>query len=189
MWTGRVGFAAIGLAVVVPLTGCGGGSSSSSGSGGKTPATTYVHTLCSAISGFEQIEQNGESTLSKLSSAKNPNLPELKAQVTHFFSQEAKASMAAQAQIERAGVPDVSQGETVRTGLIDAFQKFSVALNSAVKQSKTIGTGSEKEFAAAVQKLESQLQTGASGVTSSISGLPASLKAAGSEDSACASIS
>jgi hypothetical protein len=187
MWTGRVGFVAIGLAVVVPVAGCGG--SSSSGSESRTSASAYVHTLCSAISGFEQIEKNGESTLGKLSSAKNPNLPELKAQVTRFFSQEAKASMAAKAQIDRAGVPDVSQGESVRAGLLDAFQKFSVALNSAVKQSKTVGTGSEKEFAAAVQKLESKLQTGAAGVTSSISGLPASLKAAGSEDPACASIS
>jgi hypothetical protein len=188
MRIGRATFPAIGLALVLPIAGCGGGSSSS-GSPDKTSASAYVHTLCSAISGFERIEQNGESTLGKLSSAKHPDLPELKAQVTHFFSQEAKASMAAQAQIEQAGVPDVSQGETVRARLIDAFQKFSVALNSAVKQSKTVGTGSEKEFAAAVQKLESRLQVGAQGVSSSISGLPASLKAAGSEDSACASIS
>ncbi len=184
-----MGFVAIGLAVVVSIAGCGGSSSSTGPSSDRTSASAYVHTLCSAISGFEQIEKNGESTLGKLSSAKNPNLPELKAQVTRFFSQEAKASMAAKAQIDRAGVPDVSQGESVRAGLLDAFQKFSVALNSAVKQSKSVGTGSEKEFAAAVQKLESQLQTGAAGVTSSISGLPEGLKAAGSEDAACASIS
>ena len=186
MRTGRATFPAIGLALVLPIAACGGGSSDTST---RTSASSYVHTLCSAISGFERIEQNGESTLGKLSSAKNPNLPQLKVQVTHFFTQEAKASMAAQAQIERAGVPDVSQGETVRSGLISAFQKFSAALNSAVRQSKTVGTGSEKEFATAVQKLEAQLQTGAAGVTSSISGLPASLKAAGSEDPACASIS
>jgi hypothetical protein len=185
MRTGRA-FPTIGLALMLPIAACGGGSSDSDK---RTSASAYVHTLCSAISGFERIEQNGQTTLGKLSSAKNPNLPELKAQVTHFFSQEAKASMAAKAQIERAGVPDVSQGASVRAGLLDAFEKFSAALNSAVKQSKTVGTGSEKEFATAVQKLEAQLQTGASGVTSSISGLPASLKAAGSEDAACASIS
>jgi hypothetical protein len=140
------------LAAVVALTlaACGGGSSGSgssgatggSGASGTTSASSYVHQLCTAISGFEASVQSGETALNKLSEASHPNLVKLRTEVTAFFTSAAGASNLAKSQIVAAGTPDVTNGSATETGLVAAFQKFSAGFTTAAKQSKTVDTSS-----------------------------------------------
>jgi hypothetical protein len=181
----RLATAITALSIAATAAGCGG---SSGGGGTRTAASTYVHTLCAAISDFEKSVTAGEGTLTKLSSGSHPNLAQIKAEVTHFFTAESAASSAARSRIAKAGTPDVADGPKIRASLLDAFRKFGAGFDTAAAQSRSLSTSSERQFGAAVQKLQAQLQKTGQGVSTSLNGLGSSLKNAAAEDSICASI-
>jgi hypothetical protein len=191
----RIAPVMIAAAVAMPLAACGGSSSgsggggSAGGSGGaQTSASSYVHQICTSISGFEKNVTDGEQSLNALSSSGSPNLAKLKTKVGQFFSSAAKASDTARTQIDKAGTPAVQNGAKIRTALLTAFQSFSTSFNKAAKQSKALDANNPAQFQADTLKLQKQLTQTSQGVSSTLNGLGTSLDTAAKEDSACAAI-
>jgi hypothetical protein len=189
----RIAPVMIAAAVAMPLAACGGSSSGGGGGAGgsgpsQTSASSYVHQICTSISGFEKNVTAGEQSLNALSSSGAPNLAKLKTKVGQFFSSAAKASDTARSQIDKAGTPAVAGGAKIRTALLTAFQSFSTSFNSAAKQSKALDAKNPTTFQADTLKLQKQLQQTSQGVSSTLNGLGTSLDAAAKEDSACAAI-
>jgi hypothetical protein len=188
----RIAPVMIAAAVAMPLAACGGSSSggghAAGGGSSQTSASSYVHQICTSISGFEKNVTDGEQSLNKLSQSPTPNLSKLKKQVGTFFSSAANASDTARTQIDKAGTPAVQGGAKIRTALLTAFKSFSTSFNSAAKQSKALDATNPTTFQADTVKLQQQLQKTSQGVSTTLNGLGTSLDAAAKEDSACAAI-
>jgi hypothetical protein len=189
----RIAPVMVAAVVAMPLAACGSSSSGAGGGAGgsggsQTSASSYVHQICTSISGFEKNVTAGEQSLNTLSQSGSPDLSKLKNKVGQFFSSAAKASDTARGQIDKAGTPAVQNGAKIRTALLTAFQSFSTSFNTAAKQSAALDANNEKKFQAGTVKLQQQLQQTSQGVSSALNGLGTSLDAAAKKDTACAAI-
>jgi hypothetical protein len=172
--------ALVALAVAVVLAGCG-----SSGSSDVSPAT-YVKSVCSAIGPFEKQVQSRSSALN-LASIKSA--AQGKAALHEFLSAVAADTDHAISQLKAAGVPNVSNGKAISTGIVDAFTQVRSALTNAANKATSLPTASPQAFKTAAAALGTGVQASMSRIGSSLGSLKSpTLEKAASKEPSCKSI-
>jgi hypothetical protein len=172
--------ALVALALTVVLAGCG-----SSGSSKVSPAT-YVKSVCSAIGPFEKQVQSRSSALN-LSSIKSA--AEGKAALHDFLSAVASDTDHAVSQLKAAGVPDVSNGKAISTGIVSAFTQVKTALTAAAGRTSSLPTANPQAFKTAAASLGAGVQASMSKIGTSLGSLKSpTLEAAAAKEPTCKSI-
>ncbi len=172
--------ALVALAVTVVLAGCG-----SSGSSDVSPAA-YVKGICSAIGPFEKQVQARSSQLN-LSSIKSP--AQGKTALHDFLTAVAADTDHAVSQLKAAGVPHVTNGKAISTGIVEAFTAVKGALTNAATRAQTLPTSSPQAFKTAAAGLGGNVQASMSRIGSSLAGLKSpTLEAAAAKEPSCKSI-
>jgi hypothetical protein len=171
------------LALGLALAGCGGSSSSSSS---KVSAAAYVKSVCSVIGPYEKSVQNRSNQLN-LASIKSA--AQGKTALQSFLDEVASDTSHAVTQLKAAGVPDVSNGKAIATGIVDAFTQVKTALTSAASRAGSLPTASPQEFKTAASALGSGVQSSMNTIGSSLGSLKSpTLEAAAAKEPACKSL-
>jgi hypothetical protein len=168
------------LAVGVLVAGCGSSSSSSSS---KVSAADYVKSVCSVIGPFEKSVQNRSNQLN-LASIKSA--AQGKTALQTFLNEVASDTSHAVTQLKSAGVPDVSNGKQISTGIVNAFTQVKGDLTSAAARAGSLPTASPQAFKTAASALGSGVQTSMNSIGTSLGGLKSpTLEAAAAKEPAC----
>ncbi len=170
------------LAVGTLLAGCGGSSSSSSSSS-KVSAADYVKSVCSVIGPFERSVQARSNQLN-LASIKSA--AQGKTALQNFLNDVASDTSKAVTQLQAAGVPDVTNGKQISTGIVNAFTQVKGSLTSAASRAGSLPTASPQAFKTAAAALGSGVQTSMNNIGTSLGGLKSpTLEAAAAKEQAC----
>jgi hypothetical protein len=132
------------IAVVALCAGCGSSGSS------KVSASSYVGTLCSAISPLEKDVVSRSAALKKQTAT---SASQAKQNLRGFLDLVALDSDHALSRIQSAGTPDISNGKVVAGTIVKTFTQLRDAMRSAVTKSATLPTDSPQSFQTAAQAL------------------------------------
>ncbi len=159
------------LAASAAFVGCGGSSSS-----GKSPEA-YVKAVCQAIGPFQKDVQAKSSALD-VSNLTSPAAG--KTALEGFMSAVVADTEQAVNKLKAAGTPNISNGKTISTAIVSAFNQLKTALQQAQSQTSSLPTNSAAAFKAAAQTLGASIRTSVGAIGASLSGLksPALEKAA-----------
>jgi hypothetical protein len=159
------------LVASAAFAGCGGSSSS-----GKSPEA-YVKAVCSAIGPFQKDVQAKSSALD-VSNLTSPAAG--KQALVGFMAAVVADTEKAVSGLKGAGTPNITNGKTISTAIVNAFGQLKTALQQAQAQTGNLPTNSAVAFKAAAQTLGASIRTSVGAIGSSLSGLksPALEKAA-----------
>jgi hypothetical protein len=147
--------------VVALLASCGGGGSE------KVDPKTYVHDVCGAFLDWVNNVKQGSTQLQQLS-AVGTSPADAKAALEKYIDRLVQETQTAVAKLQDAGVPDVPNGDSVRSGFVEAFQQVRDAFSQARDSISDLSTTSPAAFKAATEDLGSTLQTSLQGVGNSL---------------------
>jgi hypothetical protein len=168
------------LAIGAGFAGCGGSSSS-----GKTPEA-YVKAVCQAIIPF-QTDVKAKSSALNVSNLTSPAAG--KTALEGFMSAVVADTEQAVNKLKAAGTPNVSNGKTISTAIVNAFNQLKAALQQAQSQTNNLPTNSAAAFKAAAQTLGTSIQTSVGAIGSSLNGLKSpELEKAAKSVAACQSL-
>ena len=166
--------------VVVLLASCGGG-------GSKTvDPKTYVHSVCGAILDWVNAAKQNSTQLQQITPS-GSTAADAKAALGKYIDNLVTATGAALDKLKATGVPDVQNGESVRSALVDSFQSVQAAFTKARQTISNLPTSSRSAFQTATQKLGATLQTSLQGIGSSLNkiGEDPTLVKASNDDPSC----
>ena len=150
------------LAIGAGFAGCGGSSSS-----GKTPEA-YVKAVCQAIIPF-QTDVKAKSSALNVSNLTSPAAG--KTALEGFMSAVVADTEQAVNKLKAAGTPNISNGKTISTAIVNAFNQLKTALQQAQSQTNNLPTNSAAAFKAAAQTLGTSIQTSVGAIGASLNGL------------------
>lgn len=169
------------VVVTVVLAGCGG----SSGSSGPS-ASTWVASVCNAVVPFQRDLQTRGGALQS-STAKN--VTQVKQALQSFMTALVADANAAVSHLSAAGTPNVTDGKTISTALVNAFTTLRDAFVKAQGQVNALPTSSATAFQSAAQGVLVTIRSSVSGLGPSLSGLKSpALDKAAKATPACSSI-
>ena len=172
--------AAIGLLVVLALcAGCGSSKSS------KVGTSTYVKTVCSAISPLERDVITRTQALSGTTAA---SAVQAKKTLEGFLAAVSKDADEAVSRISSAGTPNISGGQTVATEIVKAFTQLRDAMHAAATKATSLPTGSASAYKSAAQALNANVRASLNNIDASGLSNPEIEQAAANEP-ACKSLS
>jgi hypothetical protein len=165
--------------VVVLLASCGGGSKT-------VDPKTYVHSVCGAILDWVNAAKQNSSQLQQITPS-GSTAADAKAALGKYIDNLIAETGAALDKLKAAGVPDVPNGDSVRTAFVDSFQSVQAAFTKARQTISTLPTSSRTAFQSATQKLGATLQTSLQGIGSSLNkiGQDPTLVKASNDDPSC----
>lgn len=151
---GRAGLAIMLLAL---LAACGQSDAEGSTKKDKVSAAVWAKDVCTTVRPWAgKIQTAVTSTQSTLDRSSAPNV--VKPQLTQLFFGAAKATDTAIAEIDKAGVPEVDNGEQIakdfRAALVSARDAFAAAQTSV----QGLNTSDKKKFDAAVSQVGTKLK-------------------------------
>jgi hypothetical protein len=160
------------------VAGCGSSSSSSSVS-----AATYVKSICSAVTPFEKDVQTRSSALNLTTLA---NATQGKKALQQFLSAVASDTDQVISRLKAAGTPNVSNGDKISKGVVNAFTQLKAAMSRAVSQANALPTNSPQAFKTAAQNLGNTVRSSMTSIGAGLSSLKsADLEKAASKEPAC----
>lgn len=167
------------LIVLLLCAGCGSSGSS------KVSASTYVKSVCSAIS---PLERDVSVRTSALNDTTASNATQAKRTLQGFLNAIEQDSEHAVSQIQSAGTPDISNGQAVSGAIVRAFSQLRNAMKVAVTKAASLPTDSPTSFNSAAQVLTTSVRGSlgsidASGLTNH------ELEKAASNEPACKNLS
>ena len=168
------------LIVLLLCAGCGSGSGGSS----KVSASSYVKSVCSAIS---PLERDVVTRSSALNSSTATNATEAKQTLQGFLNAIEQDSEHAVSQIRAAGTPDISGGKTVSGAIVRTFSELRDAMKVAVTKSQALPTNSASSFNSAAQALTTSGRGSLNSIDASGLSNP-DLEKAASKEPACKSL-
>ncbi|HKO27205.1 MAG TPA: hypothetical protein VJU80_07080 [Solirubrobacteraceae bacterium] len=168
------------LIVLLLCAGCGSGSGGSS----KVSASSYVKSVCSAIS---PLERDVVTRSSALNSSTATNATEAKQTLQGFLNAIEQDSEHAVSQIRAAGTPDISGGKTVSGAIVRTFSELRDAMKVAVTKSQALPTNSASSFNSAAQALTTSVRGSLNSIDASGLSNP-DLEKAASKEPACKSL-
>jgi hypothetical protein len=142
--------AAVVLVAAFALAGCGGSSGVNSAS--------YVKSICLTLSSWRNTVQAAGSQL-QAATPDNKSVADAKHATLAFVASLLRATTTAATSLRAAGVPAVSGGKQVSTGLIDAFEGAQKALAGAASQASLMPTSSESAFVSAENQVTSSIRS------------------------------
>jgi hypothetical protein len=160
------------LLVVAVCVGCGSSGSS------KVSASSYVKSVCSAISPLERDVVTRSSALNNTTAA---NATEAKKTLQGFLTAVEQDSAQALSKIQSAGTPDISNGKAVAGTVVKAFTELRAAMKVALNKSNSLPTDSPSSFKTAAQALGASVRGALSNIDSSGLSNPDLEKAAASQ--------
>jgi len=166
------------LIVLLVCAGCGSSGSS------KVSASTYVKSVCSAIS---PLERDVGNRLSALGGSSATNAAEAKKTLQDFLGAIAQDSDQAVSHLRSAGTPDITNGHTVAGAIVRAFTELRDAMRVAVTKSQSLPTDSAASFNSAAQALTTSVRGSLNSIDASGLTNPELEKAAAKEP-ACKSL-
>jgi hypothetical protein len=170
---------ALALLIVTSLcAGCGSSGSS------KVSPSTYVATVCSAIS---PLERDVVTRSSALNNSTATNAVQAKKTLQGFLTAVEQDSDHALTRIKSAGTPDISNGKPVATTIIKAFTQLRNAMKIASGKATSLPTDSAASFKTAAQALGASVRGSLNNIDSSGLSNPELVKAA-AKVSACKSL-
>jgi hypothetical protein len=141
--------------VVGTLAGCGGTT-------GVKPAA-YVKSICAAITSWRNGVENATGQFEG-TFPKSTSLVDAKQRLSALVAALLRAATAGITATKAAGFPDVSGGQHLATGIVDAFETAQRSLGGAASEATLIPTTGNQAFAAT----EAQVRTT---VTSTLHGM------------------
>ena len=141
--------AVLAVALALALSGCGGSSG--------VPSATYVRSICGALTGWRNSVQTAGGQLE--TGGKSKSLTQAKQQTSAFVASLLRATTSAATALKAAGVPSVSGGKQVSTGLVDAFEGAQRSLAGAASQASLMPTTSEPAFVAASNQVTAAVRS------------------------------
>ncbi len=176
---GSVPSALAAVLVLALCAGCGGSSDSS-----KVSASTYVSTVCSAIS---PLEKDVATRSSALNNSAAPNATQAKKTLRGFLTAIEQDSDHALNRIQSAGTPDISNGKAVAGTIVKAFTQLRDAMRVAITRSNLLPTDSPTSFKTAAQALGASVRGSLGKIDSSGLSNP-DLEQAAAKQAACRSL-
>jgi hypothetical protein len=167
------------LIVVLLCAGCGSSGSS------KISASSYVKSVCSAIS---PLERDVVTRSSALNNSTASNAIEAKKTLQGFLDAIEQDSEHAVSQIRSAGTPDISNGKAVSGAIVRAFSELRDAMKVALTKSQSLPTDSATSFNSAAQALTTSVRGSLNNIDASGLTNP-DLEKAASKEPACKSLS
>lgn len=137
------------VALALALSGCGGSSG--------VPSATYVKSICGALTGWRNSVQTAGTQLQ--TAGKSKSLAQAKQRTSVFVASLLRATTSAATALKLAGVPSVSGGKQVSTGLVDAFEGAQKSLAGAASQASLMPTTSEPAFLAASDQVTAAIRS------------------------------
>jgi hypothetical protein len=172
---------AVCVLLVIPA-GCGGSSSPP-----KVSASAYVGSVCTALSGLVSSLKGRVAQIKQTASLGATRTPaQAKAQIVSLFALAIADSLRAIDQIKAAGVPNVSNGQQISSGLVAAFNAVKSALAKTQAQANQLPTSDPTTFQAAVSLLGPSLQASLAAGQAGFQGLNSpALSSAANSSPAC----
>jgi hypothetical protein len=172
--------AAVGLFVVLTLcVGCGSSDSS------KVDTTTYVKTVCSAIS---PLERDVITRTQALSGSTAASADQAKKTLEGFLAAVSGDADQAVSKISSAGTPDISNGKAVASEIVKAFTQLRDAMHAAAGKAKTLPTNSASAYKTAAQALNANVRASLNDIDASGLSNP-DIEAAAAKVPVCKSLS
>lgn len=151
----RRGRAAFAILLLALLAACGGQGGSTTKD--RVPAAAWAKDVCTTVRPWAgKIQTAVTNTQTTLGKSSEPKV--VKPQLTQLFFGAAKATDTAIAGIDKAGVPEVDNGEQIakdfRAALVSARNAFAAAQTSV----QGLDTSDKKKFDAAVSQVGTKLK-------------------------------
>jgi hypothetical protein len=166
------------LIALLLCAGCGSGGSS------KVSASSYVKSVCSAIS---PLSSDVSTRLTALNNTTAPNATVAKKTLQGFLDAIEQDSEHAVSRLRSAGTPDISSGKSVSAAIVKTFTELTNTMRVAVSKSQSLPTDSPSSFNAAAQALTTSVRGALNKIDASGLSNPDLEKAAGKEP-ACKSL-
>ena len=191
---------AIGMATAV-LTACSSSSSSSSStaagaSTSSTPsstaaaadAATYMNSLCTTVSTWQQaIKDENTSLQSAVQSAASPQ--DAKDALETFLTAVVGDTQTMVDEVQALGAPAVDGGDTASAAVVTALTNIQTLFQDALDQVKSLDTSNPAAMAGALTSLATDLQQGGQDAAAALSNIDSqSLKDAAATAPACQSL-
>ena len=174
------------LATVALVTACGSSGSGGSSSSGVT-AAAYVKAICTAVGPFEK---DVAARSNALNSAKLTSAAQGKQAVQQFLTAVSDDTDQALTKLRAAGTPDVSNGKTISTTIVSAFQQLHTAIGTALTQAKNLSTSSPQAFQKGATALGGTVQQSLGGISTSLGKLKSpDLEKAAAKEPSCTALS
>jgi hypothetical protein len=172
--------AAIGLLVVLLLAaGCGSSGSS------KVSTSTYVKTVCSAIS---PLERDVITRTQALSGSTAASAVQAKKTLVGFLGAVSTDADQAVSKISSAGTPDIANGKAVAGEIVKAFTQLRDAMHAAAAKAKSLPTNSPTAYKTAAQALNANVRASLNNIDASGLSNP-DIEAAAAKEPVCKSLS
>jgi hypothetical protein len=179
MHRSRLRLALATFAIAALLAGCG---SSSSG----VSASSYVKSICNAVTPFEKDVTTRSSALN-LTTLTNASAG--KKALQGFLSAVATDTDQVITRLKAAGSPNVSNGDKIAKGVVNAFTQLKSAMSRAVTQANSLPTNTPQAFKTAAQNLGTTVRSSMTSIGSGLSSLKSTdLEKAAAKEPACKSL-
>jgi uncharacterized protein YoxC len=148
------------LVVAASLGSCGGGHS--------VATSSYVQTVCGALTSWGTAVQGEETKLSS-NIASITSLQTGKETMSRYLDSILSDTNTMIDKVKAAGTPDVQNGSAASSELLNALTKLRDALESSRRQAASMSTSSPQAFQADAQRIASGIESSFSRVGSSLS--------------------
>ncbi len=166
------------LIAVLALAGCGSSSTK------KVSATAYVRSVCtSTASWFRSIQTAGGSLQTKVHSSHS--IPSIKTAYVSFIDTLVHSTGRTEQQLRGAGAPDVKNGKSVASEVVNAFDRARRGLENAASEVRKAPTSSSTAFESAAGGVQSTIQRSLASMSSLAPQKNPQLHAAAAKDPSC----
>jgi hypothetical protein len=175
------GLVALAAALAAALVGCGG-DDDGGGGGGTTSAETFVSQVCTSVSEFDSVVEEGQAELEQVTDPeKGRDL------LVGLLGDAAAAAERTRTDIEAVGAPDVDGGDEAADAISTALSELQATLQDAQTEAEGIATGSAVGFITDAQEISRRLQQSGQEIQESLEavGENEELDAAADEVEAC----
>jgi hypothetical protein len=174
--SGTRSLAAVVLAALIGLGGCGGSSGPSPGA--------YVKSICTTLGAWKSDVQSASTRL-QTSIPATASLVQGKQEYVSFVAALSTATARAAAGLKGAGTPSVSGGSQIAGSLVTAFTQATSNLAAAAAQAAAIPTTSAGAYQAAASGVTAQIRQALAGMTSVTPRKNPQLRSAALKEPAC----
>jgi hypothetical protein len=141
------------LALVLATAACGGSPTKTEGSAGRTvPAKQWVGELCSAIADWQV-------GLKDVPAADNNDLPKVKTAMAEFLGGLVTSTGNLVDRIDKAGTPDLADGDQAARDFKAAFGGMETSFRSAKSTIDSVTTDDQAQFAGGLSQVGSVLKS------------------------------
>jgi hypothetical protein len=143
----RLTAALLAASVAFALTACGGGGDSD-----RVAVSDYSTSVCTALRTWQQHLREGSSILASRVQTE-PSLAVVRDQFVKFYADAVEETESMLEGVEKAGVPDLAQGEQVVETLLQALQRFPDLIRDAQANAQALPVDNEALFTQKAQTL------------------------------------